>query len=86
MRAISYKNEQSVHYSLLEMFSVQLAKYPTSLEEDMEILKSESLTSNQRNAVLFRVGEKEICEFFIDSSKQCLELMEMKFTAAKKKT
>jgi len=32
------------------------------------------------------MGEKEICEFFIDSSTYCLELMEMKFTAAKKKT
>ena len=35
---------------------------------------------------MFRVGEKEICEFFIDSSTYCLEMMGMKFIAAKKKT
>jgi len=52
----------------------------------MEIIKETELSDNQRNCVLFRAGEKEICEFFVESSTYILELMEMKFTAAKKKT
>lgn len=86
LRAISYKNEMMVHKSLLHMFTEHSAKYPTSLAEDQEILKKTELSENQRNCVLFRMGEKEISEFFIESSTYMLELMEMKFTAAKKKT
>lgn len=37
--------------------------------------KNETLSENHSNALLFRIGEKEICEFMIDSSKLALKLM-----------
>lgn len=85
LRAISYRNEMAVHKTLVEIFTAHMAKYPTTLAEDEAILKQE-LTENQNNCVLFRIGEKKIAEFFIQSSTYVLELMDMKFTAAKKKT
>jgi len=50
--------------------------YPSTLEEDVEILKDESLTYNQRNCVLFRLGEKEILVFLIQTAKLIKELMQ----------
>ena len=44
------------------------SKYDTTYEEDLEILKREDLTFNQRNSVLFRSGEKEILLFLIKTT------------------
>ena len=63
-----------------------LAAYPQTLEEDMEILKRDNLTFNERNCVLFRSGEKEILVFLIEMSDYVLKLLEMKFKDAKKFT
>ena len=63
-----------------------LAAYPQTLEEDMEILKRDNLTFNERNCVLFRSGEKEILVFLIEMSDYVLKLLEMKFKDAKKST
>ena len=56
-----------------------LARYPTTLKEDMAILekddkKEETLTYNQRNCVLYRSGEKEILEFLKTCSERFLKL------------
>ena len=63
-----------------------LAAYPQTLEEDMEILRRDNLTFNERNCVLFRSGEKEILVFLIEMSDYVLKLLEMKFKDAKKFT
>lgn len=43
--------------------------YPQTLEEDVELIakddESHFLTMNQRNCVLFRMGEKEIFRFLV---------------------
>jgi hypothetical protein len=54
-------------------------KYPCTYEEDLEILKREDLTFNQRNSVLFRSGEKEILLFFIKMTEKILPLFDMDF-------
>ena len=59
-------------------------EYPTSKEEDEEILKREDLTFNQRNCVLFRHGEKEILTFLIAMAEVMEKILEMKFKDAKK--
>lgn len=59
-------------------------EYPTSLEEDYEILKREDLTFNQRNSVLFRSGEKEILSFFMRTLPKFLDLFEMDLKTARK--
>ena len=44
-----------------------IEKYPTSLQEDVAILKKDEeepiLTNNERNCILFRKGEKVILRF-----------------------
>lgn len=87
LRALSFENEQAVQQHLLFTFQTHMDKYSATIAEDREMLKDEEkMTENLRNCILFRIGEKEICEFFIESAQYCLELMDMKFTAAKKKT
>jgi protein-histidine N-methyltransferase len=51
------------------------ARYPQALEEDVELLRKHDaneeghvLTYNQRNCVLYRMGEKEILAFWIDAA------------------
>ncbi|CAD8091297.1 unnamed protein product [Paramecium sonneborni] len=52
-----------------------LKQYPTTFEQDQEILKICELTTNQRNCLILRMGEKEILKFyqqFSDKMKQLL--------------
>ena len=58
--------------------------YPTSLDEDLEILKREDLTFNHRNCLLFRSGEKHILFKLIFYCKKILPLLDMDFKTAKK--
>ena len=56
-----------------------LLKYPTTYEEDLEILKDENLSFVKRNCVLFRSGEKEILIFLIKSTEKILGLFNQEF-------
>jgi histone-lysine N-methyltransferase SETD3 len=51
--------------------------YPTTYEEDLEILKRDDLTKNQRNCVLLRAGEKEILLFYINIAGKFTLLLDM---------
>ena len=59
------------------MYSEHLKAYPTTIEQDREILKQELSMAN-RNACDFRLGEKVICDYFVRSSALALGLMKMK--------
>ena len=60
-------------WQLLKEAAVEAAgRYPQTLEEDTELLKSAELTANQRNCVLFRRGEKELFRFLAD----CADVMQ----------
>jgi hypothetical protein len=65
-----------------------LSFYDTTLQEDTEILESDDqnklLTSNERNCVLYRHGEKVILNFLIDSSTKILKLLSLSQKEAKK--
>ena len=63
-----------------------LARYPNSYEEDLIILQRTDLSFNERNATLFRSGEKEILIFLMELADFILSLLEMKFKDAKKAT
>ena len=58
-----------------------MAKYPNTLQEDLKILEeddlNQTLSFNQRNCVLFRLGEKEILHFFIEFSEYMVSLLSM---------
>mmetsp|Transcript_7199 Transcript_7199/g.5468 ORF Transcript_7199/g.5468 Transcript_7199/m.5468 type:complete len:96 (-) Transcript_7199:55-342(-) len=66
------------------MASEALQHYPTTYEEDLEVLKREDLTFKERNCVLYRSGEKEILHFFIETSSKFLKLFDMKWKDARK--
>ena len=63
-----------------------LSRYPQTYDEDMQILQRDDLTFNERNCTLFRSGEKEILIFLLDFSNYCIDLLQMKFKDAKKKS
>ena len=56
------------------MYTTHLNGYPTTIEQDKELLKQE-LTQNHKNAVDFRLGEKVICKYFIDTSTYALAML-----------
>jgi hypothetical protein len=56
-----------------------LLKYPTTYDEDLEILNNKDLTFNHRNCVLFRSGEKEILLFLIKTTERILSLFDLEF-------
>ncbi|KAF7732051.1 hypothetical protein EC973_007156 [Apophysomyces ossiformis] len=45
---------------LITLLETRLARYPTSLEDDLNELKTDGITVNKRNALRVRVGEKKI--------------------------
>ena len=81
---ISKRNEGLVWQVVKKMCEEGISEHPTTLEEDVEILKREDLTFNQRNCVLFRIGEKEILVFLIAMADQMEKILELKFKDAKK--
>ena len=64
---LSVENEIRTFRALAQAAEAQLARYPTTLEEDDEMLENGGLDpfSNRRHAVIVIRGEKEICHFFI---------------------
>ena len=74
---ISIENERKVLQHAQAMAQKALGKYPTTLEEDTELLKSSSLTQNQRNCVLMRQGEKEILHWYLNLATKVLSLLDM---------
>lgn len=63
-KTVSAANEAAVLYSVVDAISRQLTKYPTTEEEDAEIIKDKSmfriLSYNQRMAVRHRRNEKRL--------------------------
>jgi hypothetical protein len=64
-----------------------MAMYPTSLDHDLELLKKDDttheLTFNQRNAVLYRSGEKHILFTLMFYAETILPLLDMDFKTAR---
>jgi hypothetical protein len=88
VKAMSLEQEVKVWEKVRELCEDQLAKYPTSLKADLELLEkdeaSQKLTSNERNCVLFRVGEKRILDFLLTSANRMIELSKMTQKEAKR--
>ena len=83
--AISIQNEKRVWAKLKMLALESLGNYPTTYEEDLEILeKNEGLTFNTRNCVLFRSGEKKILLFLINTSDVMTEMLDLPLKDARK--
>jgi hypothetical protein len=67
---------------------VYLKKYPTTYEQDLDILKEDdekkTLTRNQRNCVMFRSGEKKILLAYCDHSDRVINLFSLPHKEAMK--
>ena len=65
--AVSISNERTVLLALKELCLECLAKYPTTFQEDLEILEHPppDLDFSRRNCVLMRSGEKQVLHFLI---------------------
>lgn len=79
LKSLGVKNEVKVWTSIHRLVSEYLSRFPTTLEEDLEILRDEDccnkLTSNERNCVVFRVGEKKILRNLLDVSSRFKEVL-----------
>ena len=69
---ISKENEFKVWTYLENTIDQALAKYPTTLKEDLQLLnediKEKKLSTNERNCLLFRKDEKKVLTFIKNCS------------------
>jgi histone-lysine N-methyltransferase SETD3 len=75
---LSIRNEQKVLLRMKLEATKLLKNYPTSYEEDLDILENnKDLTFNTRNAVLMRSGEKKILKHIIETADIMLKYLNM---------
>ena len=74
---ISPRNEIATLLSMAEVARKQLAKYPTSYADDLEMLASDKLTpfSNRRHAYIVIASEKEILTWFVSLAEECIPIL-----------
>lgn len=76
INSLSVDNERKVLRKLKEICTKELSRYPTSYQEDYQILKNEQeITLNSKNCIIIRMSEKEILLFFIELCDYCLNLL-----------
>ena len=81
MPAISIENEKLMLKRLTEIVETCLNKYPQTYEEDLELLKTD-LSYNERNCVIYRMGEKKIYKQMLEMAKVVEELLGMTYQTA----
>jgi len=62
-----------------------LNRYPTTYQQDQNLLKTNKLTDKERCCVKYRMCEKELCMFFISASNFVLEMMDLDSEKARAK-
>jgi len=72
---ISVNNEKRALLRLKALMEERLSLYSTSLEQDVEMLKTQQLTENQRNIVMLRKGEKVVLHWHLQLVETCLPLL-----------
>lgn len=88
MQPISLVNEVKVWIRIQGIVNQALSRYPTSLEEDNDLLNKDDaeniFTSNEKNCVLYRQGEKIILTFLKTAAERFLKLLSMSQKEARK--
>jgi protein-histidine N-methyltransferase len=88
LNVISTKNELKVWNKIIGLVNLSLEKYDTGLEVDEGLLemddKEHNLTSNERNCLLYRIGEKQILHFLLSAAEQIIPLISMNYRDARK--
>ena len=72
------ENEVMMLKELKRICECALAMYPTTLNEDYEMLRSKegNMTVNERNCVVIRRDEKEVLVFMIEFAEECKRIIE----------
>ena len=84
MPPLSIRNEKRVLKKIYDLTAAQLFAYPTTIEQDEEQLKDDSLTFNYRNSILYRLGEKKILIALMIYVDKITPLLDMDFKSARK--
>ena len=81
LKSLGVQNEVRVWTSIYRLVSEYLSRFPTTLEEDLKILRDDDgcnkLNSNERNCIVFRIGEKNILSNLLDISSRFKKVLEM---------
>jgi hypothetical protein len=80
---VNLSNEIQAWGLIKEMAELSMTKYPNGLEEDIELLKNDKLTFNEKNCIQYRKGEKEILHYLIDCAGKVNQLSKMTSKEAK---
>lgn len=83
---LSLRNEREVLADLALAAQTSLSQFENSLEEDEALLASDALSSNVRNAVLMRRGEKQVLAFYAGLSAAVTPILDMQRKDFKKFT
>ncbi|CAD8175344.1 unnamed protein product [Paramecium octaurelia] len=75
IQPLGIHNELDMWDLIRRICYVALSRYPTTLEQDKEILQICDLTTNQRNCLILRMGEKEILKFYYQFSEKMKQLL-----------
>jgi len=70
IKPISIENEIAVLCHLRSACQTALEDFPTTLEDDNNLLNNDQLSFNTRNAILMRRGEKEVLHHWITLTDQ----------------
>jgi histone-lysine N-methyltransferase SETD3 len=85
---IDVETEMRVWQKVAKITDLALKKYPTTLIEDMKLLASDDhtpcLSSNARNCIMFRMGEKQILNSLSLASERFLHLLSLNSVAVRK--
>jgi len=78
---ISIRNEILTLRAISAAAITEMKGFDTTIEEDTKILRdsAQNLTSNIRNCIILRRGEKEVLKYYIEMAQHCLPILEMKW-------
>ena len=74
---LSLRNEREVLADLALAAETSMSQFECSLEEDERLLSSNDLSSNVRNAILMRRGEKQVLTFYIGLASAVQPILDM---------
>ena len=78
---LSVRNEKKVLLRMQLEATKVLFNYPTTLEEDLEMLETnKELTFNTRNCLLMRSGEKKILKHIIETAGTMMKFLDLDLT------
>eukprot|EP00949_MAST-11_sp_MAST-11-sp1_P002718 g2718.t1 len=84
---VSTSNELRALRMLAWLMKRQLERYETSYEADLALMNSRAQPprfTNRRNALIYILGEKEICRFYIKLCQECTQYLQMDWPRLRK--